>query len=290
MNSMTGYGRGRAVSEGLEIVVEITSVNRRNAEFSTFLPREWQSLEPLLVEKLRTSVERGKVHAAVQVQSFPPGEEFCWDEEAVENSLEKLSGLAKRRGVPFEPDAALLFQVASQHLKPATLPDSGEVEGLVLKAIDEALEEVLKMRAREGAALLNDLKTRCELLQLLLEGIRAEAANVPPNYREILLQRLRQAGLEIDLDDERVLKEIAIFSERCDISEEITRLGSHLDQLPKDLNSKGSIGRKLDFLLQEIQREFNTIGAKANNLEISKKVIEAKDEVARLREQAMNVE
>lgn len=290
MNSMTGYGRGRAVSEGLEIVVEITSVNRRNAEFSTFLPREWQSLEPLLVEKLRTSVERGKVHAAVQVQSFPPGEEFCWDEEAVEKSLEKLSGLAKRRGVPFEPDAALLFQVASQHLKPATLPDSGEVEGLVLKAIDEALEEVLKMRAREGAALLNDLKTRCELLQLLLEGIRAEAANVPPNYREILLQRLRQAGLEIDLDDERVLKEIAIFSERCDISEEITRLGSHLDQLPKDLNSKGSIGRKLDFLLQEIQREFNTIGAKANNLEISKKVIEAKDEVARLREQAMNVE
>jgi len=226
----------------------------------------------------------------VQVQSFPPGEEFCWDEEAVEKSLEKLSGLAKRRGLPFEPDAALLFQVASQHLKPVTLPDSGEVEGLVLKAIDEALEEVLKMRAREGAALLNDLKTRCELLQLLLEGIRAEAANVPPNYREILLQRLRQAGLEIDLDDERVLKEIAIFSERCDISEEITRLGSHLDQLPKDLNSKGSIGRKLDFLLQEIQREFNTIGAKANNLEISKKVIEAKDEVARLREQAMNVE
>ncbi len=290
MNSMTGYGRGRAVSEGLEIVVEITSVNRRNVEFSTSLPREWQSLEPLLMEKLRTSVERGKVHAAVQVQSFPPGEEFCWDEEAVEKSLEKLSGLAERRGVPFEPDAALLFQVASRHFKPATLPDSGEVEGLVLKALDEALEEILKMRAREGAVLLDDLKTRCGLLQLLLEGIRAEAANVPTNYREILLQRLRQAGLEIDLDDERVLKEIAIFSDRCDISEEITRLGSHLDQLPKDLKSKGSIGRKLDFLLQEIQREFNTIGAKANNLEISKKVIEAKDEVARLREQAQNIE
>ncbi len=290
MNSMTGYGRGRAVSQGLEIVVEITSVNRRNVEFSTSLPREWQSLEPLLVEKLRASVERGKVHAAVQVQSFPPGEEFCWDEGAVEKSLEKLSGLAERRGVPFEPDAALLFQLACQHLKPASLPDSGEVEGLVSKALDEALEEVLKMRAREGAAILDDLKARCGLLQLLLDGIRAQAAKVAPNYREMLLQRLRQAGLEIDLDDERVLKEIAIFSERCDISEEITRLGSHMDQLAKELESEGSIGRKLDFLLQEIQREFNTIGAKANNLEISKKVIEAKDEVARLREQAMNVE
>ena len=290
MNSMTGYGRGRAKSEGLEIIVEITSVNRRNAEFSTSLPREWQGLEPRLVEKLRASVERGKVHAAVQVQSFPPGENFCWDEEAEEKSLEKLSGLAKRRGVSFEPDAALLFQVASQHLKPAILPDSEEVSELVLKALDEAVEEVLKMRAYEGAAILDDLKARCELLQLNLDGIRTEAAEVVPNYREMLLQRLKQAGLKIDLDDERVLKEIAIFSERCDISEEITRLGSHLDQLAKELESEGSIGRKVDFLLQEIQREFNTIGAKANTLEISKKVIEAKDEVARLREQAMNVE
>ena len=290
MNSMTGYGRGRAESKELEIIVEITSVNRRNAEFSTSLPREWQSLEHLLVEKLRASVERGKVHAAVQVQSFPPGENFCWDEEAVEKSLEKLSGLAGRRGVPFEPDAALLFQVACQHLKPATLPDSGEVATLVSQALDEALEEVLKMRASEGAAILDDLKARSGLLQLNLDGIRADAAKVVSNYREMLLKRLKQAGLEIDLDDERVLKEIALFSDRCDISEEITRLGSHLDQLAKELESEGSIGRKLDFLLQEIQREFNTIGSKANNIDISKKVIEAKDEVARLREQAMNVE
>ena len=146
------------------------------------------------------------------------------------------------------------------------------------------------MRAREGAAILDDLKARCGLLQLILDGIRTEAAKVVPNYREMLLQRLKQAGLEIDLDDERVLKEIAIFSERCDISEEITRLGSHLDQLAKELDSESSVGRKLDFLLQEIQREFNTIGSKANSIEISKKVIEAKDEVARLREQALNVE
>ena len=146
------------------------------------------------------------------------------------------------------------------------------------------------MRAKEGSALLADFLARLEKLKLAMETIATRAPQVTPVYREQLLQRLRQAGLELDITDERVLKEVALFADRCDVTEEITRLRSHFKQLQDLLTSKGEIGRKAEFILQEIGREIHTIGSKANDLAISQQVIEFKNELERVREQIANVE
>jgi uncharacterized protein (TIGR00255 family) len=146
------------------------------------------------------------------------------------------------------------------------------------------------MRAREGEALLVDFIRRSETLHRLVEGIAARAPQVPAGYREHLMKRLREAGLELNLDDERVLREIALFADRCDVTEEITRLRSHLEQFSALLKSEGEIGRKAEFLLQEIGREVNTIGSKANDVTIARAVIELKNELERVREQMANVE
>jgi uncharacterized protein (TIGR00255 family) len=146
------------------------------------------------------------------------------------------------------------------------------------------------MRAREGEALLVDFLGRLEKLRSLVEGIAGRAPHVAPAYREQLLQRLRAAGLELDPSDERVLKEVALFADRCDITEELTRLRSHLHQLQELLRAEGEVGRKAEFILQEIGREIHTIGSKANDLQISQRVIEFKNELERVREQVANVE
>ena len=146
------------------------------------------------------------------------------------------------------------------------------------------------MRAKEGEALLIDFLTRLNTLRTHLDAIVARAPQVTAGYREQLLARLRQAGLDLDLNDERVLKEIALFADRCDVSEELTRLRSHLDQFTSVIKSAGEIGRKSEFILQEVSREVNTIGSKANDLPIARAVIELKNELERVREQMANVE
>jgi uncharacterized protein (TIGR00255 family) len=146
------------------------------------------------------------------------------------------------------------------------------------------------MRAREGESLLVDFIRRSEVLHRHVETIASRASHVPANYREQLMKRLRDAGLELDLNDERVLREVALFADRCDVSEEITRLRSHFEQFTALLKSEGEIGRKAEFILQEIGREVNTIGSKANDVIIARSVIELKNELERVREQMANVE
>ena len=146
------------------------------------------------------------------------------------------------------------------------------------------------MRAKEGEALLVDFLARLETLRRQVDAVAARAPTVPAAYREQLLQRLRQAGLEFDLGDERVLKEIALFADRCDVTEELTRLRRHFEQFSALLKTDGEIGRKSEFILQEIGREVNTIGSKANDLTIARGVIELKNELERVREQIANVE
>jgi uncharacterized protein (TIGR00255 family) len=146
------------------------------------------------------------------------------------------------------------------------------------------------MRAQEGAALMEDFQTRLAILRVQVAIVAERAPAVAPTYRELLLKRLREAGLELRIDDERVLKEVALFADRADVTEELTRLKSHLEQFTTLLKSEGEIGRKAEFILQEIGREVNTTGAKANDLTISKAVIELKNELERIREQIANVE
>ncbi len=290
MNSMTGYGRGTARHENWEITVEASSVNRKSLEITTSLPREWQGMDRAATDAVREVVQRGKVNVLVSVKNPHATAGVAWDDAAVSEVLKRLEALAKLNGVPFQPDARLLLEIVSAMGATGGLPGWDDAWPVVQGALSEALGQLAAMRAEEGAALGRDTVSRLDFLGKLVVEIRAQSSGTVPRYRELLLQRLRQAELQIDLSDERVLREVALFADRCDVAEELTRLESHLEQFRQTVSEKGSVGRKMDFLCQEIHREFNTIGSKANNLEITKRVIEAKNELERVREQIQNIE
>jgi uncharacterized protein (TIGR00255 family) len=289
MNSMTGFGRATGEHAGYSLTAQVASVNRRSFDLDVRLPEAWNGLEAAVTEAVRKVAQRGKI--TLRVEAAPAGAEALqWDEEVVAEDLERLADLAKRRGIKFEPTAELLWEVARAESGGHTLPPADVSATGVLKVVEEALRSFGAMRAKEGEALLVDFLTRLEKLHQHVESVAARAPQVAPAYRDQLLARLRQAGLALDVTDERVLKEIALFADRCDVSEEITRLRSHLKQLRDWLRQPGEVGRKAEFILQEIGREIHTIGSKANDLAVSQHVIEFKNELERIREQMANVE
>lgn len=288
MNSMTGFGRGSAQIGSHSVSVQVNSVNRRGLDLSVSLPDAWETLEGGIADAVRKVVARGKVHVVVEVDGGRAAAE--WDESAVAETLDRLKDLAAAQGVPFEPTAELLWEIASAQGGEGQLGAAEEVWPAVEQALTAALRGLGAMRAREGEALLVDFLGRLAKLHTNVESIAQRAPQVTVNYREALLQRLRTAGLELDLNDERVLKEVALFADRIDVTEEITRLRSHLAQLKELLRGDGEVGRKAEFILQEIGREIHTIGSKANDLAISQRVIECKNELERVREQMANVE
>jgi uncharacterized protein (TIGR00255 family) len=184
----------------------------------------------------------------------------------------------------------LLWSIANAQRSGTKLPTDDETSALLLKTLGQALRGLGAMRAKEGEALLIDFLGRLEKLHAAVEAIAHRAPQISGTYKDLLLQRLRAAGLGLDVNDERVLKEVALFADRSDITEEITRLRHHLGQLKELLRADGEIGRKAEFILQEIGREIHTIGSKANDLAISQRVIEFKNELERIREQVANVE
>lgn len=287
MNSMTGFGRGSAQFGSHAITVQVNSVNRRGLDLTMALPDAWDAMEAAVAEAVRKVVVRGKVHVVVEVTG---GTEAEWDEEAVAETLDRLRSLAQARGVPFEPTAELLWEIASSQGGGGKLGAVEQAWPAVEQALLAALRGLGAMRAKEGEALLVDFLGRIEKLHTHVEAIAQRTPHVAPAYREQLMQRLRAAGLELDVSDERVLKEVALFADRCDVTEEITRLRSHFGQLRELLRSEGEAGRKAEFIIQEIGREIHTIGSKANDLQIGQRVIECKNELERVREQMANVE
>lgn len=288
MNSMTGYGRATAAIEARTLTVQVSAVNRKTLDITVALPEAWEDLEPAVLTEVRKTVVRGKVHVSVEVTGGD--DEAGLDSERVSAVLDQLAAMAKARGIRFEPTTELLWQIASTQEGAGGLPPADLATSPVVHAVQKALRELSGMRAREGEALLVDFLGRLEKLRGHVEAIAARAPAIAPAYRDQLLLRLRTAGLDLDLRDERVLKEIALFADRVDVTEEVTRLRSHLHQLQDLLRADGEVGRKAEFILQEIGREVHTIGSKANDLQVSQRVIEFKNELERVREQVANVE
>lgn len=290
MKSMTGYGRAIAVLGSDTLTVQVNSVNRKTLDLTMKLPEPWDSLEAAIGELARRYASRGKVHVQIELTGAAGVREEVWDEDAAANALDRLSAFAARQGVAFTPTPELLWDIARSQRKPDDFPPAETAQATVLATLETALRAFAAMRAKEGETLLVDFLGRLEILRRNVDAVAARAPAVPALYRDQLLQRLRTAELELNLEDERVLKEIALFADRCDVTEELTRLRSHLEQFTTLLKSDGEIGRKSEFILQEIGREVNTIGSKANDLTISRAVIELKNELERIREQIANVE
>lgn len=290
MKSMTGYGSGSASQENLEIFVEITSVNRRNFEITMSLPREWMSLEHTISEMARSIIGRGKINIYIKVTDFSNTAGLSFDEDILNSFLNKLKSYSEKDNVTFKVTPKLIFEIVKTLNKPTQLELKDSTENSVLEATKIALKNIDLMRSAEGAALARDTHQRLNILLDNIQFIAKKSTDSVLRYREQLFQKLEQAKLNIDLNDERVLKEIALFADRCDISEELTRLRSHIEQFINDLEATVPIGRKMDFLCQEINRELNTIGSKSNLIEVSHKVIDCKNELERIREQIQNVE
>lgn len=281
---MTGFGRATADVDDALIVVQVNSVNRKTLDLTVRLPEAWSPMESKITEKVRESASRGKVYltVAAEAQGGAKGQTAA--------HLRRLADLAAENNVPFEPDARLLWDISNDRRSLSEPELTEALEVAILDATESALRGFVAMRAQEGEALLVDFMTRVNALKQHVAAVAERAPAVVADYREALFKRLQDANLELDLEDERVLREVSVFADRCDITEELTRLDSHLQQFEDHIRGDGEIGRKGEFILQEIGREIHTIGSKANDLKISKRVIELKNEMERIREQIANVE
>lgn len=288
---MTGYGRSSFLHVDLDVSVEASSVNKRNLETQVSLPRDWQSLEREVLQCTREAVGRGRVQVTVKARPAQAlGNASTWDEIRLMNDLHRLGALAEKEGISFQPDANLLTQLATAQRSEASLPEPNHVKKDLAKAVREALAEMVATRSEEGERLGKDLSSRASKLVDLVNALEKSSEGIAKSWREKLLERLRQAELEIDVEDERVLREIALFAERCDVSEELTRLRSHDELLKNIFEEEGVVGRKLEFALQEVSRELNTVASKSPSVEVKRIVIEARSEIEKMREQALNVE
>lgn len=293
MRSMTGYGRGsaNATEQGLIVEIEITSVNRKNLDTFVSAPREWSGIEQRCNDWIKSGFQRGRVNIQIKVNSIE-GEQhgLTWCERALDETLLRLKKFADSRELPFIPDAPLLLDLAKSLKDSSGHPDWSDFEAAIKTAFDQALGDINLMRSQEGSALAEDLNQRIDQLNDLRLKIEKYAQGAVHKHRDALLERLKHLNLDLDLDDERVLKELALFADRCDISEEMTRLASHFEQFKGFIRSGEPAGRKMDFLCQEIHRELNTTGSKSSQIEITRAVIEGKNGLERIREQVQNIE
>ncbi len=291
MKSMTGFGQSSFCHDELEVAVEASSVNKRHLESVASVPREWQSLERKLVEAARRQVKRGRLRIQVRVEQADLDESSLnWSEEALASDLDRLSAFASKRNIDFEPDARALTQLATARRTERKLPPAGEVEQALLEATEKAMAGLVEMRQQEGRKLAEDLLDRIKILEELTTQAENSAEGSAKEWREKLLERLRKADLDLDPEDERVLKEVALFADKADVSEEITRLRSHFEQFRSTLQSEEAIGRKLEFLTQEMSRELNTLCSKSARSETTRLGLEARNEIEKIREQVLNVE
>jgi uncharacterized protein (TIGR00255 family) len=279
---MTGYGCGESSHEGGKLVVEVSSVNRKQSEIAINLPRDLEVLEPRMREEINRHVSRGRVTVRV---AFHAGDE----RKAGSVRINKL--LAKELGIEGRITLDTLLRAPGVLETDEEVGDAEAYWPAVEGALKEAMGQLVRMRIQEGGNLKQDLAARLALMRRAASAVRERAPAVADHYRRQLHERIAAAGITLTAEDqERLLKEVALFADRSDITEELTRLESHFGQFDVCLVNPEPVGRTLDFLAQEMNREINTIGSKANDAAIAREVVTLKAELERIREQSQNLE
>jgi len=290
MRSMTGYGRGECAKGGFKFTVELNSVNRKQSDISINIPNELAELEPRIRDEINAHVSRGRINAVVVCHRGDSDGHVELDTKLARNYLRAIHKLQRE----LKLDGSLTLDTILRapgvlRLAESSVKAEAVWEG-VEAALKKALAQLIRMREKEGKHLAADLAARLDLLTEGVTAIRQTAPGTVKRYREQLHARVKEAGLDLPLQDERLMKEVVLFADRCDISEELTRLESHLRQFRGCLKSPEPVGRTLDFLAQETNREINTIGSKANAAEVSQWVVQMKAELEKIREQVQNIE
>jgi uncharacterized protein (TIGR00255 family) len=293
MKSMTGYGRGDCSQDGFKITVELSSVNRKQTEISVNLPREMELLEAQIRDLINRHIARGRLTARVLLHAggSKGSARLHLNVPLAKAYARELNRLARQLRLPGPVTLAQLAQAPGVLQTDEELAVEEDFWPAVKQALKKALSQMVRMREREGAHLAADLAKRIGVMRKAAARIQRHAPTVAERYRQQLIERIQSAGLQApEAEDDRLRKEVVYFADRSDISEELTRLQSHFQQFEAGRKSKEPVGRMLDFLAQEMNREINTIGAKANDSLISREVVTLKAEVEKFREQAQNVE
>lgn len=291
VKSMTGYGRGEAVLNGRSITVEVRSVNNRYLDCSVKVPRLYIFAEDAIKSRVQGSISRGKVDVFVTLDNTQ-GEQvvISINQPVADSYYNALTALRDRYELRDDISVSLLTRFQDVLLVEKSQEDVEAVAQDICTVLDAALADFTTMRQREGEKLAADIRSRAATITELLAKVEARSPQTVSEYRAKLESRMKDVLANTQLDESRILTEAAIFADKVAVDEETVRLHSHLEQLDEMLNSGVPIGRKLDFLIQEFNREANTIGSKCSDLEIARHVVDIKAEIEKIREQVQNVE
>ena len=293
VKSMTGFGRGEYSDEKRNIVCEIKSVNHRYSEVSVKMPRRYMFCEEDIKKAVKAEARRGKIDCSIMVENVTESDfKISLNRPVVAQYMENLSAIKEEFGIGGEIDIRLISGLPEVMKQIPEIEDENEIKAALLTAVEAALKALTSMRLAEGAKLAEDLLMRGDLIRGIVANIETRAEEVPKEYARRLKDRIADLlDGAVEIPEEKIAVEAAIFADKCNITEEITRLKSHLDQLKTILAGPDETkGKKLDFLVQEMNREANTIGSKANDIEITNRMLDIKAEIEKIREQVQNIE
>ncbi len=291
IKSMTGFGRGSAQGDGKEFLVEIKTVNHRYTDIFVKYPRQLSFLEDKVREVVGKTVSRGKIDVYISFEDASEDSKTVLLDEALAKSyINALEAMKQKYKLNDEVSVSLVSRFPDVLRVEKAEADEELLWKLLKTALESALESLISMRLKEGEGLKKSLLEKADYIETIVKTISQRSPEVVKEYKAKLENRIKELLEQQAVDESRLAMEIALFADRCSIDEEIVRLGSHFTQLREALNSQQPVGRKLDFLIQEMNREINTIGSKANDLLITKNVIEVKSEIEKIREQIQNIE
>ncbi|MEE1389360.1 MAG: YicC/YloC family endoribonuclease [Clostridia bacterium] len=291
IKSMTGFGRSTYENEGREYIVEIKSVNNRFTDINIKMPRNLNYLEEKIRKQILSNISRGKVEVSIQLNNNSDlGKKINLNTDIAKKYIEELKKLSEETNII---DNINIMDVAKfPDVLNIRIDEEAEevIEKELFTALDSAINSFLDMRQKEGSKIKVDLENRIEVIKQKIEQISSISAGLVDEYIVKLETRIKELLKTDVVDQTRLAQEVVIYSDKCSVEEEITRLKSHISQFLNLLNENIAIGKKLDFLIQEMNRETNTIGSKANNLEITNFVVDIKTELENIREQIQNIE
>lgn len=290
IRSMTGFGRGNYENEGREYLVEVKSVNHKYCDISFRMPKSFNGIENRLRKEIEKYVSRGKLDVFIDFQNYSDiGNNIKFNKELAKEYIKNLKELGEETGINSEISVTDISKMPDI-FKKVDNTDEELVFNELNIALKQALEKLTSMKELEGEKLVNDLEVRINEISQKISKISDFSAGLTQEYIVKLKSRVKELMDTENVDENRLLQEIVIFSDKSSIEEELTRLKSHIEQFKKLIKESSPIGKKFDFLIQEMNREINTIGSKANSLEITNLVIEVKTEIENIREQIQNIE
>jgi uncharacterized protein (TIGR00255 family) len=292
INSMTGYGRASNQLQNTVITVEVKSVNHRFSDVSVRMPKVFLFLEEEIKKEVQKQLHRGRIEVFLTVEGQEINEkQVNLDKNLLKQYIELINTSANEHNLTGKLTVDLLIHIPELFSVTEKEENVAAYEKIIISTVHEATTKCLEMRAAEGNALLNDISNRIHIIEGIIADIKLLSPQVIAYYHEKVKKRLEDfIGKEFEIDESKLLTEVALFAEKADISEELTRLNSHCQQFLEIAKEIGAVGRKLDFLVQEMNRETNTIGAKANDFRISQHVVSLKSELEKIKEQVQNIE